>query len=222
MPSIGNNPTMHCQNELEADLGYPSFIPTDTMFKWFNDRYSSSKHLLTLYSVARGLNAKTIVEIGFGRSSFILAKAAAENEGKFTSCDMRDFSYLFTPSEKEVTTYVHGKSDEVWNTLQNQGVDFAFLDYFSSEKIGSSFIEAEISQCLRLLKQNGIIAVHDTIVDKYKLKNSLNQFKTKASFFHNSNVEVLSLPFNYGLGFIRKLDSSPYGAIQDIHLKKQE
>ena len=222
MLSTNNNPTMHCQAELEADLGYSSFIPNDTIFKWFEDRYSSSKHLLTLYSVARGSGAKTIVEVGFGRSSFVLAKAAAENGGKFISCDMRDFSYLFTSAEKEVTTFIHGKSDQTWEHLNGKGIDFAFLDYFSSENIGSSFIEQEINRCLRLLKKNGIIAVHDTIVDKYKLKNSLNKLKTKASLFHNTNIEVLSLPFNYGLGFIRKLNSSPYGTVPDIYLKKPE
>lgn len=218
---MSDKPTMHCQAELEADLGYSAFIPADTIFKWFEDRYSSSKHLLTLYSVARGLNAKTMVEIGFGRSSFVLAKAAAENVGKFISCDVKDFSYLFTPKEKEITTFIHGTSDEVWTSSMAQGIDFAFLDYFSSASLRKDFVENEISKCLSLLKQNGIIAIHDTIVDTYKLKNSFDGFKTRFGVIHNTNVEVLSLPFNYGLGFIRRLNSSPYGAIQDEYFKKE-
>ncbi len=220
--SAPDKPTMHCQAELEADLGYPSFIPTDTIFKWFEDRYSSSKHLLTLYSVARGLHAKTMVEIGFGRSSFILARAAAENNGTLLSCDVRDFSYLFTPQEKEVTKFIHGKSDEVWKSVSRQGIDFAFLDYFSSPALDKGFVNHEINTCLSVLKENGVIAVHDTIVDKYKLKNTFSKFKTKAGVMHNNKIEVLSLPFNYGLGLIRKLDPSPYGAIGDIYLKKRE
>ncbi len=215
-------PTMHCQAELEADLGYSSFIPTDTVTKWFDNRYSSSKHLLTLYSIARGLNAQTIVEIGFGRSSFVLAKAAAENGGKFISCDVRDFSYLFTPAEKEVTTFIHGRSDQTWKYLNEQGIDFAFLDYFSSEKLKGGFVKDEISQCLRLLKQNGIIALHDTIVDKYSLKKTLDGLKAKIGFIHRSDIEIASLPFNYGLGLIRKLTPSPFGTIQDVYLKKKE
>ena len=86
---------MHCQEELDRDLAsYNGFLPDELLLKWFHDRYSSSKHLLTLFSVPIGLSAKTILEIGFGRSSFVLAKAAALNTARFISCDIRDFQYL--------------------------------------------------------------------------------------------------------------------------------
>ena len=58
-----DKPTMHCQSEIEADTGYSGFLADETLFRWFHDRYSTSKHLLTLYSIAGGLNAKTIVEV---------------------------------------------------------------------------------------------------------------------------------------------------------------
>ena len=32
------NPTMHCQNELEEDLKYKEFIPDSLIFNWVNDR----------------------------------------------------------------------------------------------------------------------------------------------------------------------------------------
>ena len=123
--------TMHCQRELEADLSSrQDFLSDDILLRWFNDSYSTSRHLLILYSIARGLKAATILEIGFGRSSFVLARAAHENNGRFISCNERDFSYLLSEQEKAVTSFVHDKSDRLWPTLR-QGVDFAFLDYFS-------------------------------------------------------------------------------------------
>ncbi|BCX13601.1 MAG: hypothetical protein KatS3mg085_133 [Candidatus Dojkabacteria bacterium] len=219
---MGTRPTMHCQAELESDLGYKGFLPDETLFRWFHDSYSSSKHLLTLYSIVKGLNAKNIVEIGFGRSSFVLAKAAHLNKGKFITCDMRDFSYLLSDEEKKVTEFIHGKADSVWKRLESTGIDFAFLDYFSSETWESNFVQNEIKKCFSLLKENGIICIHDTMVDKYALKKVFNALKTNRFGFHNDDLEVLSLPYNYGLGIIRRLKPSKYGKIEDQFKKKPE
>lgn len=213
---------MHCQSEIEADTGYQGFLPDETLFRWFHDRYSSSKHLLTQYSIARGMDAKTIVEIGFGRSSFALAKAAHLNSGRFISCDMRDFSYLLSEEEKSVTEFIHGKSDVVWESLKATGIDFAFLDYFSTETWKSDFVLQEIKTCFSLLKENGVICIHDTMVDKYALKEVFNSLKTKRFGFHDHDLEVLSLPYNYGLGIIRRLKPSKYGKIEDHFIKKSE
>ena len=58
---------MHCHQELLDDLKtYEGFLPDALLMKWFNDKYSTSKHLLTLYSIVRGLNAKRVIEVGFG------------------------------------------------------------------------------------------------------------------------------------------------------------
>lgn len=210
---------MHCQNELEYDHTYLDTIPDDIMLKWFRDSYSSSKHLLTLYSVAIGLNAKNILEIGFGRSSFVLAKAAAENGAQLICCDTRDFSYLLNEKEKSVMRFVHGKSDDVWELYENTGIDFAFLDYFSDENISGDFIKREIKTCLTYLKQNGVIAIHDTIVEKYQLCKVLSKLR---SSFWKQEYELLSLPYNYGLGLIRKIAPSKYGILDDNLKKKRE
>ena len=217
-----NNPKMHCQSELEADLGYSDFLPDELLFKWFHDYYSSSKHLLTLYSIARGLNAKTIVEIGFGRSSFTLAKAAHLNQGRFISCDVRDFSYLLNKKEKSVVDFVYGKSGLVWEKVAETGIDFAFLDYFSDENIKADFITNEIKTCISLIKENGVICIHDTLVDKYDLKIVFNQLKTKRFGLYDTDLEVLSLPFNYGLGIIRRLKPSKFGKVEDNFIKKTD
>ena len=213
---------MHCQRELEEDLQYDGLIPDEVMLKWFRDSYSSSKHLLTLYSVAIGLKAKSILEIGFGRSSFVLIKAAADNGGILTTCDTQDFSYLLNAREKSFTTFVHGTSDNAWSAVEQQGVDFAFLDYFSSENITQTFIEKEIRKCISLMKTNGVIAIHDAIVEKYRLKKVLEDVKVTLGLFHNSDVEVVSIPYNYGLGLIRLVKKSPYGIITDGFKKKSD
>ena len=213
--------TMHQHDELVEDLTYQGVLPDETLFKWFNDRYSTSKHLLTLYSIARGMNAKTIVEVGFGRSSFVLAKAAKENGGTFYSCDSRDFSYLLTDEEKSVTTSVNGYSSELWPKLSKTGIDFAFLDYFSSEETSKAFVFNEFYRCFDLLKENGIVCLHDTIVNKYRLSEFVEELKTRRfGIVHNKELEIVNLPFSYGLGIVRRLKPSPFGAFHDDFKKK--
>lgn len=206
---------MHCQDELLQDMetGWEhGFVSDHTMLKWFNDRYSTSKHLLTLYSIARGLDAQNIVEVGFGRSSFVLARAAHENGGRFFTCDHRDFRYLLSEQEKSVTEYVLKKSDILWDTLiQNHiKIDFAFLDYFSGEGLHYSFCDQEITKCKQLMDDNGIIAIHDTIVSKYVISN-----------YAPICAGCVILPYNYGLTLINPYMNTEKWA-SDKFVKKKE
>jgi len=204
---------MHCQKELLEDLLNHTFISDTILLKWFNDSYSTSKHLLTLYSIARGLQAKIIVEIGFGRSSFILARAAKENNGVFITCDTTDFSQLLSKQEKEVTQFIHNISDKLWEypLIQEQGIDFAFLDYFSSNTLTPKFCQGEIYKCLNLLKENGIIAVHDTYT-AYTI--------TKAIKF--LDIKYFTLKYNYGLTLLQQIHPSKYGKCKSNWLKKPD
>lgn len=210
---MNTKPTMHCQNEIVRDTGYVGFLPDATMMKWFHDQYSTSRHLLTLYSVALGLQAKTILEIGFGRSSFVLARAASENKGRFISCDMRDFSYLFSKEEMAISTFHVGMSNAVWSSIDT-GIDFAFLDYFSSEEMTLAHLEHEISMCISFLKTNSIIAVHDSMDPRYKVREVITALRVFPE------IEYVSLPYNYGLALIRYTGNSHWGRIEDNCKKK--
>ncbi len=215
-------PLMHCHKELIEDLNYTDVLPDSVLFSWFNDQYSTSKHLLTLYSIAVGLKAQKILEIGFGRSSFVLIKAAAHNKGHLLSCDTRDFSYLLNEREKELTTFFNSDSSMVWShKAVREGIDFAFLDYFSSENLSVDFIVSEIRKCSTLVKENGIIAVHDSIDGRYNVNKALKILSRSFSVFPNLTFEILSLPFNYGLGLIR-VKRSGVGVLNDHFVKKAE
>jgi predicted O-methyltransferase YrrM len=203
---------MHCQKELLEDLLNHDFISDSVLLKWFNDSYSVSKHLLTLYSIARGLQANIIIEIGFGRSSFVLAKAAKENNGIFITCDTTDFSQLLSKEEKEVTQFIHNTSDKLWEypLIQEQGIDFAFLDYFSSETLTPKFCKDEIYKCFNLLKENGIIAIHDTYTAKYTITKAIKLL----------DIKHFTLGYNYGLTLIQQIQPTKYGKCKSHWIKK--
>jgi len=220
MTQAGVTPScrLHCQEELEADLAGNSLLHDETMMRWFRDGYSTSKHLLILYSIAVGLRARRIVEVGFGRSTFVLTKAAAENNGTLVSCDIRDMSRFMSSATSPYSTLLQGTSADLWarDDIQKDGIDFAFLDFFSDEAISSDFVRYQISTCLSWVKQNGIVAVHDTCVEKYRVSHVFSKSRFPCA------VERVSLPFQYGLGLLRRLDPSPYGILEGHWTKKPD
>ena len=163
-------PIIHFHDELLKDTG-EGLITDVTINKWFKEGYSTSKHLWTLYSIAVGTGAKSILEIGFGRSTFILARAAAENKGLLTTCDVEDYSHLLSKEESKYVKYTHGYSNEIWSTSEKY--DLAFLDYYSSEKISVWFCIKELKRCLNMMTREGLIIVHDTYVHKYSIRKAI-------------------------------------------------
>lgn len=214
---MSDTPKMHCHQELLQDLRYSEAMPDEILMKWFNDYYSTSKHLLTLYSIAKGTKAKTILEVGFGRSSFVFAKAAIENDGMFYTCDSRNFLNLFNEKEKEKTKFFHGLTDELWPNLENNFFDVIFLDYFSGEDLTKAFIRKELTESLRVLKDNGVLLIHDVYVEKYKVGEVLKDLSLS---WGTANFSYSLLPFNYGLGIINKKNISLN--IQDHFYKKND
>lgn len=210
---------MHQQVELERDLNYSGFIPDALIKQWFEDRYSTSKHLWTLYSVARGLNATTMVEIGFGRSSFVLARAAQENGGKLFSCDTRDFSYLLNETEKNVVHFHLGTSDEFFAGMK-EGADMIFLD-FLGDRPKENFCKRQIELAMKQIKQNGIIVIHDAFEPSFTLPRVLQKmFRGLSGWIKNRGFSLTVLPYNYGLAIIRRESTSEYGSLTDQFLKK--
>ena len=206
-------PTIHCHNELIEDHKYKDFIPNDIIFKWFNDKYSTSKHLLVLYSIAIGLKAKNILEIGFGRSTFVLSKAAYENDGKLTCCDWKDYSYLLTKKERKAVDFICGDVNSIWEN--DKSFDFVFMDYFGEKGNKISYLTGEIEKCIKKMKTNGIIAIHDTFFDDFEMKSAIQ------TFYDKKEVEFIVLPYNYGLALIRCKHISSHGSIGDSTSSKK-
>ena len=166
-----------------------------------------------MYSIVRGLNAKNIIEVGFGRSTICLIHAISLNYGKLYCCDRYDYTGYLTTDYKQYIDYTIGDAKTLLKKI-DFGVEFIFIDYLSSrERSADSSVKA-IYRFLKYVKQNGIIAVHDTIEKKYFVKDAFKKLRK------DKNLEVMSLPYNYGLGLIRKLDKSKYGKIEDNWKKK--
>lgn len=198
---------MHCHNEIEAEvrLAEPGYIGMDILVKWFNDHYSTSKHLLVLYSIAKGMKAMKIGEIGVGRSSYALALAAKENGGKFYMCDIRDYRNLLTTEMSADIDFTVGRAKDMYKKVGGN-FDFIFIDYLSNTQLDVHDAYKELKRALVNLKPNGIIAVHDGINSKYKCGSAIKflpELLFKSMEF-NFWIETLTLPYNNGLTIISK------------------
>jgi predicted O-methyltransferase YrrM len=185
--------------EFLSDIQGRDWLSNEVLWKWFREEHSVSKHMLTLYSIVRGLDAKRVLEIGFGRSSLVLARATHENAGEFVCCDRGDFGDFFSDCEKRHTRCVNG-SDAVWMDKEQirKGFDFAFLDYFSAEHVSLFFCIRELRNCLRLMKTGGIICIHDVADPRYPVHRIWRYLR------HDDALESVILPYNQGLAIIHK------------------
>ena len=183
-----------------ADIQDRDWISDAVLLKWFREDHSVSKHMLTLYSIVRGLKAKRMLEIGFGRSSLVLARAAHENDAALVCCDQGDCSYLFSASEKQNTRFVSGRSETIWKNKQlcQDGFDFAFLDYFGHEQISLYFVIKEVRNCISVLRTDGVLCIHDVANPKYPV-HRIREYLRK-----DDTVEWITLPYGEGLAVIRK------------------
>lgn len=204
---------MHCQEELERDLDeMDSFECIET---WFNDRYSTSAHLWVLYSIPVGLNAKKIGEIGVGRSSVALCFAARVLGAKIMLCDRYNYRGLLPVSDN---VYLLGDADKFFSHPDTKGMDFLFMDYMSTRKKSVESCYKDMKKAIKLMRTNGIIAIHDAFSKKYNVADALEKIKDK----YGKKVEVLTLPYCSGLGLIRVKMKSPYGEIKDTWKKKKD
>lgn len=201
---------MHRMDELRADMdefhdGLPHY---GIMFGWHNGRYSTSKHLLTLYSLAKGLKAKNILEVGFGRSTFILALAASENGGRLTTCDRYDYSELINGKMADITTRVVGDAKKVMRDTDEK-YDLIFLDYLSSRERSSASSVKAIRRALKILNDDGVVCVHDTAEDYYFVWEAIAELEK------DKKLNVFTMPYNYGMTLIQR-------AGQKHHKRKEE
>ncbi len=204
---------MHFEELLRKELA--AGLSGETMLRFWKDGYSTSKHLQMFVDICNGLRAKNVGEIGVGRSSFVLYEWCLTNDANFTCCDRYDYRDLFEIAHMK-PNYIKGDASVFYKKAK--ALDFLFLDYMSSTKISAKDCYRDFKKALKVMKTNGIIAIHDTLSDRYNVKEALELLKKK----YGKKIEVLTLPYGWGLGLIRNKTKSKYGKIVVKDVKKKD
>ena len=162
-----------------------------------------SLHYPFLYSCVLGLESKNVFEFGSGYSTHVILNALEETGGILTSCDVTDYSV--NPSITEFTknsnrwNFYHGNSTEIFNDIELEQYDLILHD---GSHVGKEVL-VDLNNIYPYLKHDGILITHDT------RHHTLGDGMSKAvdDFVKNKNVEYATLPYGYGLTFIRNKDN---------------
>lgn len=175
------------------------------LFAAFEDAsVSTSKHLLILYSLAVGLNARLIVDLGIGSTTRALRAAARRTHGVVMSCDCNidGFSNLLPQQDEHWRIYL-GASEVFLQSLR-EPIDLvvhdAAHDYFQ--------VKLDLTLILPKMKRFGLICIHDTQQTDLH-SDMLTAIRDATKKFE---VSITNLPFNCGLAVIR-VEETRHGAI---------
>jgi predicted O-methyltransferase YrrM len=164
----------------------------------------TGRHLLILYSIAIGLNARTIVDIGTGQTTGALRAAAKKTGGVVYSYDQdarrrqcllpyQDAQWRLT-LEASSTALRHAPSP--LDMVMHDGAH----DYVN--------VKRDLELLLPKMRQFGVICVHDT--QQPELYKDMLAAITNATSGYK--VSLTNLPFNCGLAIIR-VEESKHPAI---------
>lgn len=117
---------------------------------------SFSKHLLTIYSMAVGLGAKRMIDIGIGTTTKALRMAAIETGGVLYGCDNNPNYARFLKEQDEHWEFHLCTSDEFLRQLEGP-IGFAVHDGSHAYRV----VKNDLELLLPMMRTFGIIAVHD-------------------------------------------------------------
>jgi predicted O-methyltransferase YrrM len=160
------------------------------------------QHLLTLYNLVTGMQAKTVIELGVntGESTVALLEAVAATDGILTSVDVQDLPQTRPMLESYGLTgrwQFHMMDDitfgrEIWP--KEKLADLIFVD--TSHQYAQTKREIEVFE--PILRPGGIMVFHDTVSFYDGVQKPINEFlKThKWPYENKTNCN--------GLGILRK------------------
>jgi len=186
-----------------------------------NGNGDSDKHILTLYSIALGMNAKRILELGVrnGSTTLPLLMAAKKTGGSLTSVDIQDTTFA-PPSDIDTSSWNFLKMDALTFLKQDNPTvpyDLIYIDDWHAY----DHVKAELSEIDRLVSPRSVILIHDLMYANtcphYHSDLTLKEGQWAHGGPYRAVAELSSqfwefstLPYNNGLTLLRKKYSNKY------------
>jgi hypothetical protein len=165
------------------------------LFGHFHKGDGFGRHLLILYSLAVGLKAQCILDLGLGSTTRALRLAAKDTGGVVYSCDcdIARFSSLTAQLDASWKLFL-GPSEKFISSI-TQPIDLvchdAAHDYLQ--------VKLDLSLLLPKMRKFGIICVHDT--QQCDLAGEM--LTAVRESLEGRKFSVVTIPFNCGLTIIR-------------------
>lgn len=156
-------------------------------------------HYHFLYSLVLGLECKSVFEFGSGFSTHCILKALSETGGSLISCDINTIERNGNITEYSQNSknweLVVGNSNSTVPKINHKQYDLILHD---GSHIASEVL-IDLNNIYPYLKHDGILITHDT--RHYNLGGQM--MSAVESFSNDKDVEMLTLPYGYGLTFFR-------------------
>lgn len=184
------------------------------LLQHFRGGGSFSKHLLTIYGLAIGVNARFLVDIGIGATTRALLAAATVTRGRVYSCDFdrkryADLLKLYPVSKQWRLSLTDSGS---FIRQLPDGLDFVSHDG-AHDPIT---VREDIAKLIPKVKQFGIITVHDTQHPQF----GPGLAQTLDGLSQRFPVTSITLPFSCGLTIMR-IERSKWGSISPAGMLKK-
>ena len=166
------------------------------LWEFFQDSsHSTGRHLLTLYSLAVGINAQNIVDLGLGATTRALRSAANKTGGMVSSCDfdIQRFSKFLQQQDEHWRLFL-GASDKFLARVTGPFdlvLHDAAHDYYQ--------VKNDLELILPKMRTFGLICVHDV----QQVDLALPMLAAIQDATRTWQVSATVLPFNSGLAIIR-------------------
>jgi predicted O-methyltransferase YrrM len=186
-----------------------------------NGHGDSDKHLMTLYSIAIGMKAKNILELGVrgGSTTLPLLMAAEKNNGTLTSVDIEETNFK-PPSNLNSKLWNFVKSDAL-SFLKSQHPTKPYDLIYVDDWHAYTHVKAELNEIDRLVSPKSVILIHDLMYGNtcphYHSDLTLKDGQWADGGPYRAVAELPSqfwefstLPYNNGLTILRKKYSNKY------------
>ena len=156
-------------------------------------------HYHFLYSLVLGLECESVFEFGSGFSTHCILKALSATGGSLISCDVNTIERNGNITEYSQNSknweLIVGNSNSTVPKINHKQYDLILHD---GSHIASEVL-IDLNNIYPYLKHDGILITHDT--RHYNL--GAQMMSAVESFTNDKDVEMLTLPYGYGLTFFR-------------------
>lgn len=167
-------------------------------------RKGFDRHLIGLFSIAIGMEAKNIIEFGAGESTRVLLDALEINNGKYLyTNDIRSLSdieasvgNLISPNLR----YYQKDHKEFIEDINDIGILFDLCLHDGSHEKDDLFYD--LTHIISFMKKNSLVLVHDTLHPQFGLE------KVVVEAFQNTKHQLLTLPYGFGLTIVKLLEGN--------------
>jgi len=133
---------------------------TDVMYDVINGSGDSDRHLMTIFSIALGVKAKKILELGVrsGKTTLPLLLAAKINSGKVTSIDINETDFK---APDELKKYLEFKKMDALKYLEEVSKEEPFDLIFIDDWHAYQHVKKELEYIDKMVSPKSVILIHD-------------------------------------------------------------